>query len=575
MRSRRTKCLVIASLMLAGPHPRSRITLHSSPSASSVASRPRVLPPRPHSQITRHSRPSAAQVHAIHRIPSVPDALVNRAVTLRSGIGLAHDTVATSSKDAQAFYDQGLAYMHSFMWVEAARSFNQALRADAGLATAHLGLTVAYTELNAPAKARVALERAQALGKSTPAHDRAHIEARALQMAAEANPGDRSRLTNYRSALDRAVAAYPKDVELLLLRGVAESPDPADRGQGSPASAAPFFEKALMLVPGHFASHHYLTHALENVGRASLALPHAAAYAKAAPSVPHALHMHGHVLRRVGRIDEAVALFEAADRLETAYFKTENVAAEHEWHYEHNLELLASSYRYQGRMTKAEGLLETAFGVPSSLVVQMVNKHGWPAFLISRGRTAEALAAASVLVGHPSGLVRAAGHIETGHAQLAAGRFQAAAEAANAALAELKAAPDGAALVGPAFEALQGAFFVRTKQQEKGRAMLQGVARRLRQAPGPDAWVRALFALESMGRVAREAGDWTTAAWAASEMAAHDPNFAGTHYALGLVAEHNGDARAARSAFALAERHWPAADPGLPELVAVRQRTRR
>jgi len=488
---------------------------------------------------------------------------------------VAHDTVATSSKDAQAFYDQGLAYLHSFVWVEAARSFNQALRVDAGLAMAHLGLTVAHTELNAPAKARAALERAQALGKGAPPHDRAHIEARALQMAAEANAGDRSRLTDYRSALDRAVAAHPKDVELLLLRGVAESPDPADRGQGSPASAAAFFEKALTLVPGHFAAHHYLTHAFENTGRASLALPHAASYAKAAPSVPHALHMHGHVLRRVGRIDEAVALFEGADRLETAYFKTENVAAEHEWHYEHNLELLASSYRYQGQMTKAEGLLETAFGVPSSLVVQMVNKHGWPAFLTSRGRPAEALAAAAALTGHPSGLVRAAGHIEAGHAHLAAGRFQAAGEASNAALKELKAAPDGAALVGPAFEALQGAFLVRTNQREKGRTVLQSVASRVRQAPGPDAWVQALFTLESMARVAREAGDWATAAWAAGEMAAHDPNYAGTHYALGLVAEHNGDRRAAQSSFALAERYWAKADPSLPELLAIRQRTRR
>lgn len=72
MRSRRTQCLVIAFLMLVGSHPHS-------------------------------------QTHPIHRIPSVPDELLNRPLVLRSGIGLAHDTVATSSKDAQAFYDQGLA----------------------------------------------------------------------------------------------------------------------------------------------------------------------------------------------------------------------------------------------------------------------------------------------------------------------------------------------------------------------------------------------------------------------------------------------------------------------------------
>jgi hypothetical protein len=70
---------------------------------------------------------AAQQGHAIHRVPSVPDELLNRPVPLRSGIGAAHDAVATKSKEAQAFYDQGLAYLHSYVWIEAARSFNQAL----------------------------------------------------------------------------------------------------------------------------------------------------------------------------------------------------------------------------------------------------------------------------------------------------------------------------------------------------------------------------------------------------------------------------------------------------------------
>ena len=51
-----------------------------------------------------------------------------RPVPIRTGIGIAHDAVSTKSKEAQAFYDQGLAYLHSYVWLEAARSFNQALR---------------------------------------------------------------------------------------------------------------------------------------------------------------------------------------------------------------------------------------------------------------------------------------------------------------------------------------------------------------------------------------------------------------------------------------------------------------
>src|SRR6184192_2237998 len=103
--------------------------------------------------------------------------LAERPVALRSGIGTAHDAVSTPSKEAQAFYDQGLAYLHSYVWLEAARSFNQALMLDSKLALAHAGLAVAYTELNSSSLARAAIERAGALAVSD--HDKRHVAARA------------------------------------------------------------------------------------------------------------------------------------------------------------------------------------------------------------------------------------------------------------------------------------------------------------------------------------------------------------------------------------------------------------
>ncbi len=53
-----------------------------------------------------------------------------------------------SRAEAQRFYDQGLAYLHNYVWIEAARSFHQALESDANLALAHVGLSYAYIELN-------------------------------------------------------------------------------------------------------------------------------------------------------------------------------------------------------------------------------------------------------------------------------------------------------------------------------------------------------------------------------------------------------------------------------------------
>jgi tetratricopeptide (TPR) repeat protein len=507
--------------------------------------------------------------HAAHRVPVVPDELVNRPVPLRTGIGRAHDVVGTQSPQAQAYYDQGLAYLHSYVWLEAARSFNQALRIDPALAIAHAGLSVALTELNASAKAKAAIERARALSAKAPEHDRLHIEVRALQMTAESS-GQAASLAAYRNALDAALTKAPSDVELWLLRGVAQSPDPADRGQGSVEASIPFYERALSLSPGHFGAHHYLIHAQENSRRPGEALEHAEAFAKAAPSVPHALHMHGHVLRQLGRIDEAVAAFESAQRVQMAYLQAEKIAPELDWHYEHNVDLLAASYRYLGRMREAERLLATAFDVPSALVVQMFNKRAWPELLIARGRTADALQAASMLSAHPSPLVRATGHVTAGRAHVAAGQYKAAADAANAALKELRAASVGQGLIAPALEVLQGEFFLRTGQKEKGRAMLDEVIRRLRDATGPDTWASTLFTMESVARSARQAGDWEFAGFVARQLVAHDARYAGGHYALGLVAEHNGDTRAAQTAFAAAEKYWAKADADLPELRDIR-----
>src|SRR6266705_562017 len=89
---------------------------------------------------------AAQDAHAGHESASRPEILqiAARPVPLRTGIGSAHDPVGTRSKNAQAFYDQGLAYLHSYVWLEAARSFNHALTLDPTLAVAHAMLSIAY-----------------------------------------------------------------------------------------------------------------------------------------------------------------------------------------------------------------------------------------------------------------------------------------------------------------------------------------------------------------------------------------------------------------------------------------------
>jgi len=513
----------------------------------------------------------AAAQHAPHAVISVPQEILERTVTIRSGIGAAHDDAETKSAEAQRFYDQGLAYLHNYVWIEAARSFNQALRSDPNLALAHVGLSYAYIELNKMLESRQSIEKARALAARSSDHVKRHVDARSLQMAAEDASGDAAKLAAYRKALDAAIAAFPRDVEFLLLRGNAESPDPANRGQGSVTGSIPYFESALKIEKS-FAADHFLAHAYENSGRMKEAAQHAGAYAAAAASVPHAVHMHGHELRRLGRTTEAIARFETADKLQRDYMAREKISGEYDWHHAHNVDLLAASYQYVGQVKKAEALLKQNFNTPTNLLVQAVNKREYPSFLTARGRATEALAAAKTLLSHPNLVVQATGHIESGFAQLAMNRPADAAASSNAALKSLRTAQGAQGLAAIELEALQGEFLLRTAQRDKGRAVMERAAQKWRSLPGPDAWSQSLFRLEALARSARAVGDWPFAARLSQIMLEHDANYAGTHYALALVAQHDGNTETARREFDLAVKGWASADADLPELAIARKR---
>ena len=214
-----------------------------------------------------------------------------------SGIGVAHEAVTTSSAEAQAFYDQGIAYLHSYVWIEAARSFHAALRKDPGLAMAWIGLSRVFTGLDdAPPPAPPSRRRRRS-PDGTPREKR-RIALRATHLEALEALGDPAKHLAYKKALDAALAKDMDDVELWMLRGNAEEASAAGRGQRGGAASVAFYERALAVSPGHFGAHHYLIHSFETIGSGPEALKHGEVYVSAAPAIPHAHHMWAHDLRR-------------------------------------------------------------------------------------------------------------------------------------------------------------------------------------------------------------------------------------------------------------------------------------
>jgi tetratricopeptide (TPR) repeat protein len=462
----------------------------------------------------------------------VEPATLERPTTIRAGAGKVSQKITAKTPAAQAFYDQGLAYLHSYVWIEAARSFHQALREDPDCAMALMGLARAEQGVNRSKESQAAIARAKSLEPRVTEGERRHIELRAQQIEAQLAPPEKEKEKHeaYKRAIEKAIAADPSDAELWILRGNAEEPGPWGRGQVGGVGAIAFYEAALARYPGHLGAHHYLVHAYENVGRHADAAEHAKVYAAAAPNVAHAQHMYGHVLPRLGRWKEALEQFEKGDAIEQAYAREEKLRPGDDWHHPHNLHLLAVSYLRLGRVDDAEKTFRRLFDVPIRFP-----QYGWqhatlPEYLLLRGRPEEALAAARVLSDRTPA-ARAAGAAVESETLLALGRTSEAADAAKRARAAFDDAKKRAGhearwierFVAPFVRQVEAELAMSEKSSEQ---TLLAFADEIAANPRFDAWGEGLFRLERIAEQAKRSGRDALARDIYERMRRIDPGYA-------------------------------------------------
>lgn len=507
--------------------------------------------------------------HAGHVGGPVPREILDRPVTLRTGIGKVHEKVSTSSTEAQAFYDQGLAYLHSFVWIEAIRSFHQALRNDENLGMAYVGLADAYLGLQDPATARAAVNTAKTLEKKMSERERNWLAVRDAEVATAEDGGSSDLYVAYRKSVSDALRKYPNDAWLWLQRGLADEQSPFTHGQGGGVDTLAFYKMALTLEPDNLPALHYYAHTCESMGRIKEALELTAKYAQQAPAIPHARHMHGHELLRSGRTEEAIQEFLKTKELEDVYYRSEKIPAQYDWHHAHNLQLLAMAYQSLGQVKAAGSLYKEAFVTPGYTDFLEYNRRAWPEFLLNRGRFEEALAAAREMTQSQAPMARLAGHTVAGQALLAVDKMNDAKDELNAAERESEALPARMAAALPYPTMLRAEILLRENQTEQAEEMLVGVEQAILAMPGPDAWSSATFQLETIAQGAREAGDWKLALFTAKKMMDHNANYAGGYYAMALVAAHSKDNAAEAQLMGTARKLWAKADADLPELAAA------
>jgi len=516
---------------------------------------------------------STVAQHEDHGAPiagRIPAEIIHRPLPLRTGIGVVHHATSAKSAEAQQFYEQGLDYLHSYVWLEAARSFNEALRREASFALAWVGLSRALTGLEDHNAAVAAQKKAEALAASVTPRERKWIDARTAQLASLGDRQSVEKRDAYRAALDAALEQDPGDAELWTLRGNFEEPGlwAAGRGQRGGASAIAFYERAIALVPGHFGAHHYLIHTYEMIGRFDEAVTHGKIYADAAPSVPHALHMYGHDLMKIGRTTEALEVFDRARRLEETYYESEKIARDFDWHHAHNTSLLAFSYRHEGRLRQAEGLMRQAAAVGQ----QNPSRQGYYKgvlvdFLIATGKLDEALASAKKMIEDQEATTRTLGQALAARALLAGNQTS----EARPFLDALPAASPGG-YNGSQIDLARGEAAVRANDAQTGARLLEGLLVRARQQRTPDGWIEGVFFIEAAFDVAMRANQPTLAAKAAAMLMEHDAAYGGSHYAQGLIAERDGNRAAAAKSFQEAASLWKNADSEFKPLVEARKR---
>jgi tetratricopeptide (TPR) repeat protein len=323
----------------------------------------------------------------------------------------------------------------------------------------------------------------------------------------------------------------------------------------------------------NFAAHHYLVHTFENLGRAQPALEQSEEFVRLAPAIPHAHHMRGHELMRLGRTQEGIDEFRKADELENSYYVAEKIPATYDWHHAHNLSLLALCYESLGQLKNAERAFREAFLLPVYTDIAEFNRREWINFLLDRGRYNEALQASQTLIEQSSSAMgRFAGHTLSGLVLLSLDRLPDASAELELAEHELEHVPTSVLSSLPNAGVLRAEILLRQRKWTDANAALEHIEQTIQQMSGPDSWMEMLFELQSIARLAQQAGDWPLVEYTAKQMVEHDAHYAGSYYILGEVAEHAGDAAGARVNFKKASELWANADNNLPELISAHQK---
>lgn len=282
--------------------------------------------------------------------------------------------VGTTSPECQAFVNQGLGQYYSYVWIDAARAFETALRFDPECAYAWLMLHRSLEKWGKPgvtppaapyvaalgggAYAKLpdrvgknaidyALDTARRLMPKAPLREQLLIQSRLQEKGMWPGVGPDERRKKAAQSLDELLMLHEDDEEGWFWRAQVAAGD-------GPNAAAVFYKALLKVNPLHPGANHEFVHFYENVKRPALGWPYAENYIKSSPGIPHAHHMQAHLGMRIGKWGETTDWSAKAVELQIAYHKLQGVTPGEDHQFNHHMDVLSRSLVHDGRFAEAK-----------------------------------------------------------------------------------------------------------------------------------------------------------------------------------------------------------------------------
>jgi tetratricopeptide (TPR) repeat protein len=280
--------------------------------ACATASAPAVVTPI--ATLSSSGEVTKESLLALNSICSAEDATATartRDIELVSGMGTGGFKVDTVSKEAQDWFDYGLALSHAFYHEDAKRAMKKSVEADPSCSLCAWGEawawgpTINYSiNEEQRAVALASAERAKSLVK--PGDDKTGrlADAAVARYQKDAKDGEKA----FGDAMKAIAETYPQDLEIASLASHAllMSSDFGDKARLAQAIA--LMERVLKERPDDTGAIHYYIHATEWDGRAEDAIPYAERLGKLAPAASHLVHMPAHTFFRAGRYQDAAVV---------------------------------------------------------------------------------------------------------------------------------------------------------------------------------------------------------------------------------------------------------------------------